>query len=206
LKFRLPVQARDSNLIVYVGRLVEKKGGPYLIRAAALASQKHPALHLVIIGEGPLREEMEGLAKELKVNCTFLGRLLDPEPGNTVLDWLARARMFCMPSITASDGNTEGQPAVFVEAHALGTPAVSFRSAGIGEAVLDGETGYLVPEKDVPALAEKIVTLLTDDEIWSRFSQRARTWVWERFDRTSLNEQLESSYRRVIDSHRAQRF
>lgn len=197
-KFQIAPQPRNPNLILYIGRLVEKKGGPYLLRAAALAAKQHPQLEVAIIGNGPLRQEMEALAAELKVNVRFLGRLLDNEPGNTVFDWISRARIFCMPSVTASNGDTEGQPAVFVEAHALGTPAVSFQSAGIGEAVLDGETGLLAPEKDVDALAECMLRLLRDDEMWERFSQRGRTWVWERFDAQKLNDQLERAYHRVI--------
>jgi len=199
--FHVSKQPRNPNLIVYVGRLVEKKGGPYLVRAAALAAKQHPSLELAIIGDGPLRAEMEELARESGINCRFLGRLLNLEPGNTVFDWLSRARVFCMPSVTAANGDSEGQPAVFVEAHALGTPAVSFQSAGIGEVVLDGETGFLAPEKDVVALASRLVQLLTDDALWARFSERARTWVWDRFDSGLINQQLELAYRRVIDAY-----
>jgi glycosyltransferase involved in cell wall biosynthesis len=103
-----------------------------------------------------------------------------------------------MPSVTGSDGNTEGQPAVFVEAHALGVPAVSFDTAGIGEAVLNGETGILVPERDIAKLADALLEMLTNDALWNRFSGRARTWVAERFDVRSLNLQLENAYHRVL--------
>lgn len=199
-KFDRSAVERNPNLVVYIGRLVEKKGCAYLLRAAALASQRCPQIELAIIGQGPLREELEALAKELGVRANFLGPLLTPEPGNDVLDWLGRARLFCMPSVTASDGNTEGQPAVFVEAHGMGTPAVSFATAGIGEAVLQGETGLLAPEKDIPALADALVELLTNDALWKQFSTRARTWAAERFDIRKLNVQLENAYQRVLDS------
>jgi glycosyltransferase involved in cell wall biosynthesis len=196
--FDLPPVPRNRNLIVYVGRLVEKKGCSYLIRAAHLASRQCPDLEVAIIGDGPLKSELESLVKELGVRCTFLGRLSTPEPGNSVLDWLNKARVFCMPSVTASDGNTEGQPAVFVEAHALGVPAVSFDTAGIGEAVLNGETGILVPERDISRLADALLEMLTNDALWKRFSERARTWVAERFDIRNLNLQLENAYHRVL--------
>jgi colanic acid/amylovoran biosynthesis glycosyltransferase len=196
-KFDRPPVERNRNLIVYVGRLVEKKGCAYLLRAAALASQQCPQLELAIIGQGPLEAELKQLARELGVRASFLGPLLNTEPGNDLFDWLGRARLFCMPSVTASDGNTEGQPAVFVEAHAMGTPAVSFATAGIGEAVLHGETGLLAPEKDIPALADALVTLLRDDELWAQYSARARTWASERFDIRKLNTQLENAYERV---------
>ena len=196
--FNLPPVDRNTNLIVYVGRLVEKKGCSYLIRAAHLASRQCPDLEVAIIGDGPLRSELEALVKNLGVRCTFLGTLSTPDPGNSVLDWLNRARVFCMPSVTGSDGNTEGQPAVFVEAHALGVPAVSFDTAGIGEVVLNGETGILVPERDIAKLSDALVELLVNDALWRRFSDRARTWVAERFDIRNLNIQLENAYRRVL--------
>ena len=200
-RFNLPPVPRNRNLIVYVGRLIEKKGCSYLLRAAHLAAKNCPDLELAIIGDGPLRDELEKLARDTGVQCKFLGTLSDPEPGNTVLDWLNRARVFCMPSVTASDGNTEGQPAVFVEAHALGVPAVSFDTAGIGEAVLNGKTGLLVPEGDIAQLADALQKLLQDDQLWNTFSNYARVWVAERFDIRKLNDQLERAYWRVLNNH-----
>ena len=200
VKFNLPPVPRNRNLIVYVGRLIEKKGCSYLIRAAILAAKDCPDLEVAIIGDGPLRNELETLAKNSGVRCQFLGTLSDPEPGNTVLDWLNRARIFCMPSVTAGDGNTEGQPAVFVEAHALGVPAVSFDTAGIGEAVLSGETGLLVEEKNIEQLANALRELLQNDGLWNTFSNNARVWAAERFDIKKLNRQLERAYWRVLNS------
>jgi glycosyltransferase involved in cell wall biosynthesis len=193
-------EPRDPNLILYVGRLVEKKGGPYLLKAVAKVAKTCPEVKLVIIGDGPLREAMKAEAKELKINCSFLGKLMDPEPGNSVHDWMRRARVFCGPSVEASDGNTEGVPFVFVESHALGLPAVGFDHAGIKEAVLHGETGLLAPEKDIDSLAVYLVRMLTDDPFWEKCSQRAKRWVWERFDLKVLTTQLEALYSRALSS------
>ncbi|MGA2456132.1 MAG: glycosyltransferase [Terriglobales bacterium] len=198
-KYSPAVEPRNRNLVLYVGRLVEKKGGPYLIRAVAKVAEVHPEVELVIIGGGPLLEPMQDLARELKINCRFLGKLMVPEPGNSVYDWMRRARVFCAPSITASDGNTEGQPAVFVEAHALGLPAVSFQTAGIGEAVLHGETGLLAPEKDVDTLAEYLLRFLRDDPFWQTCSERAQRWVWERFNLDVLTQQLQRVYVEALE-------
>jgi glycosyltransferase involved in cell wall biosynthesis len=108
-----------------------------------------------------------------------------------------------MPSVTAQNGDTEGQPAVFVEVHALGLPAVSFQTAGIGEVVLHGETGLLVPEKDTVELAAALVHLLLDDRLWEKFSRREPQWVRERFDIQKLNSQLERAYWEVIRQPRS---
>lgn len=199
-KFAPSDQPRDRNLILYVGRLVEKKGGPYLLKAAAKVAKRVPEVELAIIGDGPLRESMEAEARELGLNCRFLGRLMDPEPGNAVIDWMRRARVFCGPSVEASDGNCEGVPFVFVESHALGLPAVSFDHAGIKEAVLHGETGLLAPERDVETLADYLIRMLTDDVFWQKCSDRGKSWVWERFDINKSNDELEAIYRSVIGS------
>jgi colanic acid/amylovoran biosynthesis glycosyltransferase len=193
---------RNPNLVLYVGRLVEKKGGPYLLKAVAKVAETHPDVELVIIGDGPLRESLEAEAKALKINCRFLGRLMNPEPGNSVHDWMRKARVFCGPSVEAADGNTEGVPFVFVESHALGLPAVSFNHAGIQEAVLHGETGLLAPERDLETLAAYLLRMIEDDAFWEECSARGKSWVWERFDLNVLTGELESLYSSVIANGR----
>jgi glycosyltransferase involved in cell wall biosynthesis len=199
-KFNLPDLPRNRNLILFVGRLVEKKGVTYLLKAVAKVAQNHPEVELVIIGDGPLRESLEAEAKQLNLNCRFLGKLMNPEPGNSVHDWMRRARVFCGPSVEASDGNTEGVPFVFVESLALGLPSVSFDHAGIKEAVLHGETGLLAPERDLDTLSEYLLRMLRDDEFWQECSERGRSWVWERFDLSLLTKQLEDLYCGVLSS------
>lgn len=198
-KFEARDVPRDPNLVLYVGRLVEKKGGPYLLKAVAKVAEKRPEVELVIIGDGPLRMSMEAEAKALGINCRFLGKLVRPEPGNSVHDWMRKARVFCGPSVEASDGNTEGVPFVFVESHALGLPAVSFDHAGIKEAVLHGETGLLAPERDLETLSDYLLRMLEDDAFWQKCSDRGKTWVRERFDLSVLTGQLESLYSSVIE-------
>jgi colanic acid/amylovoran biosynthesis glycosyltransferase len=189
------IEPRDRNLVLYVGRLVEKKGCPYLLRAVAKVAEVHPQVELAIIGDGPLLEPMQALAKELKINCRFLGKLMVPAP----YDWMRRARVFCAPSVTASDGNTEGCPTVFVEAQALGLPSVGFQTAGVGEVVLHAETGFLAPEKDIDMLAEHILQLLRDDALWHKCSDRGRSWVRQRFDPHSQNQELERIYTHALN-------
>jgi len=189
---------RDPNLVLFVGRLVEKKGGPYLLKAVANVAKKRPEVELAIIGDGPLRASMEAEAKALGINCRFLGKLMNPEPGNSVHDWMRKARVFCGPSVEGADGNTEGVPFVFVESHALGLPAVSFNHAGIKEAVIHGETGLLAPERDLDTLSAYLLRMMEDDAFWERCSARAKTWARERFDLNVLTNQLESLYSSVI--------
>jgi glycosyltransferase involved in cell wall biosynthesis len=199
-RFEYRDEPRNPNLVLFVGRLVEKKGGSYLLKAVARVAETHPEVELVIIGDGPLRESLEAEAKSLRLNCRFLGRLMHPEPGNSVHDWMRRARVFCAPSVEASDGNTEGVPFVFVESMALGLPSVSFDHAGIKEAVLDGETGLLAPERDLETLSSYLLRMLEDNPFWEKCSARGKVWVRERFDLNVLTKQLEGLYSAVIAS------
>lgn len=185
--------ARKPELVLFVGRLVEKKGCRYLIRAMAEVQRKHPGAELAVIGDGPDRQVLENLSRELSVNARFLG----PQPRNVIRNWLMIARIFCGPSITASDGDSEGLGMVFSEAQATGLPVVSFSHGGIPEVVRHGETGLLAPERDERKLTEFLLCLLEDDGFWSNCSKRGVEWTAQRFDLRDQTRELEEIYREV---------
>jgi colanic acid/amylovoran biosynthesis glycosyltransferase len=188
--FRPSDQGRDPNLVLFVGRLVEKKGCAHLLQAMSIVQRRHPEARAVIIGDGPLRNSLERLAKQLSVTCEFLG----PQPSSTVRDWMSRARVFCVPSVTAASGDSEGLGMVFGEAQAMGTPVVSFHHGGIPEVVLHGQTGLLAPEKDERTLAQSITQMLEDEACWQKFSESAIASMRETFDLKSQTRLLEDIY------------
>ena len=192
--FTSPEIGQQRQDVLFVGRLVEKKGCRYLIRAMQRVQAQFPSVKLLVIGDGPERIPLENLAKELGVVCDFRGA----QPAPMIRRSLASARVFCAPSITASNGDSEGLGMVFAEAQAMGVPVVSSNHGGIPEVVRDGETGFLAPERDYDALADRITQLLGDDDLWHRFSSRAITWVPERFDVRRQTMRLESLYEAVI--------
>lgn len=186
-----PVDAvRDPNLVVFVGRLVEKKGCSYLLEAMAQVQKTHPKAHVVVIGDGPLRGSLETTARQLNVSCDFLG----PQPALVVREWMARARIFCAPSVAAANGDSEGFGMVFAEAQSMGTPAVSFRHGGIPEVVLHEETGLVAEERNVADLATQLARLLEDDALWNRLSERGVAVIRERFDIERQTSKLEKLY------------
>jgi glycosyltransferase involved in cell wall biosynthesis len=192
-----PSQAeRDPNLIVFVGRLVEKKGCRYLLDALEVVRRTLPDVRLVCIGDGPLRGVLQAQAAAANLPCTFVG----PQSPVTVRNYLAQARIFCVPSVEATTGDSEGLGMVFVEAQAMGTPVVSFRHGGIPEVVLHGHTGLLAPERNRDLLAAHLLTLLQDDNVWRRFSERGAQWVSRAFDLANQTLELEAIYRQVLQS------
>jgi len=184
----------DRNLVLFVGRLVEKKGCAFLIKAMGSVQNRCRDAKLVVIGAGPLRQPLESLALKVGVSCQFLGS----QPSTVVREWLGRARVFCVPSVTASNGDSEGLPIVFTEAQAMGVPVVSCRHAGIPEVIRDGETGLLAPERDDKTLAEHLLRYLTDQAFWAACSQRAPEKIAERFDLHQQTHELEQIYSSIV--------
>ena len=180
---------REPGLVLHVGRLVEKKGTRLLIEALA----GRGGARLVVIGEGPLRRALERQARAAGVDARFLGAL----PADEVAAWMRRAALLAAPSLTAGDGDAEGLPNVVVEAAASGLPVVATIHSGIPEAVADGKTGFLVPEGDPGALAERLAILLGSADLRREMALAARRLAEERFDRARLTARLEAIYDRV---------
>jgi glycosyltransferase involved in cell wall biosynthesis len=187
--------SQREEVVLFVGRLVEKKGCIHLIHAMQSVQQRRPLARLVVIGEGPLRSQLEEVAEfTLPGKYSFLGA----QPAHVVRAWMRRAMVFSVPSVTAADGNAEGLGMVFCEAQAMGAPVVSFASGGISEAVLDGATGYLLPERDETRLAQKICALLENRGLWAEMSNMGQKWMAARFNLRVQTEILEDKYDEVL--------
>lgn len=176
--------------IVFVGRLVAHKGCADAIEAFARVRAALPAARLRVLGDGPERAALEARARAVGAEVTFLGVC----PPHRVRAELAAARVLCNPSRTGSDGWQEAFGLVYVEAQALGTPALGYASGGVPEAIEHGVTGWTVPEGDVDALSERLVALLSDDALHARMSLAARRRVRERFDLRVQCASLEALY------------
>jgi colanic acid/amylovoran biosynthesis glycosyltransferase len=178
----------EPGLILHVGRLVEKKGTAALLDALARTEDAR----LVIVGDGPLREKLEHRARSLGVDARvrFAGAL----PQDEVLEWMRRAWLLAAPSVTAGDGDSEGLPTVVCEAAAAGLPVVATRHSGIPEAVSEGETGLLGPERDVGLLAGNLSLLLASPRMRESMAGAARLRALDRFDLARQTERLEGYY------------
>ena len=184
--------------IATTGRLVEKKGIEYVIRAIAKLVPTYPQLRYKILGEGPLRPHFTQLIQELKLseNVELMGWRNETE----IVEILQDTHIFVAPSITAADGNQDAPINVLKEAMAIGLPVVSTYHGGIPELVEDGKSGFLVPEKDVAALADKLGYLIEHPELWSAMGKAGRQFVLEHYDLNLLNDDLMNIYYSLINS------
>lgn len=188
--FKPSAEPQASQGVLFVGRLVEKKGCEYLLRAMQLVQQVHPQCELTIIGDGPLRSSLQALANELNLSCQFRGT----QPANFVREALQKAQIFCVPSVTAANGDSEGLGMVFAEAQWMGVPVVSTMHGGIPEVVCNGATGMLVPERDYQALADALCLLVADKDLWQRFHRSAPRHIEQHFDLKTQTALLEEIY------------
>ncbi|CAI6076817.1 glycosyltransferase [Cohnella sp. JJ-181] len=191
--------SRD-DIVLFVGRLVEVKGAAYLIEAMSEVQRHRPDAELVVIGDGPLRAELESMAARKLRKYRFLGT----QPSDVVKSWMNRAKVFSVPSVPTPSGAEEAFGISFLEAAAMGLPAVSFRTGGIPEAVSDGETGLLADPRDWRGLASGIARLLGDEALWRRMSARSRERTCESFDLNEQTQELERIYHAVLAGDRSQ--
>lgn len=189
-KFTQSKHESDEPSLLFVGRLVEKKGCTYLLQAMEQLKTKYSDLRLTIIGEGELKASLQQEAISRDLNVKFFGTATAAE----IREQLARCWLFVAPSITAADGDTEGLGMVFLEAQALQTPVVSFRSGGLVEAVEDGVTALLSEEKDVAGLADAIASLLEDSSLRRDMGVAGRQRVEYHFDVRKQCAKLEQIY------------
>jgi len=178
---------------LFIGRFVEKKGCEFLLRALGRLREQRRPVRGVLIGDGPLRTDLERLAAQVGADVSFTGFLPLPE----VRRWLARALVAVVPSVTAANGNSEGLPTVILEAQAMSTPVVTTRHAGNAEGVLEGRTALLVEERDAEGLAHAIRQFLDNPALVTSFGAEGRRFVEANFEIGGQVRGLEDLYDRA---------
>ena len=179
-RFRPSTTPRQPNLILGVGRLVEKKGFDVLIDACALLRQWGLDFRCEIIGKGEkeeaLKQQIERLGLQKRV------KLAGAKPQDKVLQAYRRAAIFALPCTIAADGNRDGLPTVLLEAMATGLTAVSTNLVGVPEIIDHGQNGLLVPPNDSQALAEALAILLQNPPMRQRLGAGGREKATAVFD------------------------
>lgn len=181
----IPPGARVMGI---VGTMRALKDHKTFLRAGAIIRRQFPDVHLLLVGGGELRADLERLAEELSIAqaTTFAGERSD------VPDLLALMNVFILTS------ETEGLPNAVLEAMATGLPVVATSVGGVPELVLDGETGYLIPVHNPELLAEKVMHLLGEPKLAETMGATARAMAVERFSCERFVAEMELLYQRVI--------
>ncbi|MCC5936875.1 MAG: glycosyltransferase [Lunatimonas sp.] len=188
---------KSGKRLLTVARLVEKKGIYYGIMAFSKLLRSYPDLEYHIVGDGVLFEKLKELTDELSLNGhVFLHGAKNREE---IKEFYAAADIFVLPSITASDGNSEGQGLVLQEAQAMEVPVVATRHNGIPEGILEGITGHLVPERDIDALSDSIRNLLDDNELRNTMGKKGRELVVAKFSNKKLVGSLAEYYESILN-------
>jgi colanic acid/amylovoran biosynthesis glycosyltransferase len=189
------IDSDGATRLITVARLVEKKGLEYSIKAVANLVRQFPKLEYRIVGDGRLRHDLSLLIERLNLqkNVTLVGWKTQEE----VRQLFAESHIFVLASVMSSDGDFEGQGMVLQEAQAMGLPVVCTNHNGFPESILDGQSGFLVPERDVHALSTKLAELIRQPNLWREIGRKGRAFVEAEFDLGKRNDALVELYRRV---------
>ena len=190
-----PTEERVPGSILFVGRLVEKKGVRYLLEAFALARSSLPELTLDIAGDGPLRDELQRRASELRVNDRV--RFLGPKAQAQIPTLFRRASLAVVPSIVADSGDQEGLGLVTIEAMGCGCPVVASDLPAIRDVVCHNETGRMAAPADASALADAIETAFRLPDETARLAENARRYVEQHFDWQQVADRYTEEIRRL---------
>jgi glycosyltransferase involved in cell wall biosynthesis len=173
--------AAAPPIFLAVGRFIEKKAPQITVSAFARLLQSCPHARLRMIGEGPLLEKCQTLAKELGIDdaVEFLGA----QNHSVIKHEMQTARCLVKHSVVSATGDSEGTPLTILEAGATGLPVVSTRHAGIPDVVLEGETGFLVEEHDDASMAQHMVRIAQEPELAGMMGRAARAHIQKNFSK-----------------------
>ncbi len=183
----------NGRMLLFVGRLAEKKGVSYLIAAMKDVIKAFPNCKLVVVGEGPEKAALVQQSQQLGLseNVVFVGSI----PNSGLPPFYRAADVFVLPSIIDGRGDTEGLGVVLLEAIAAGTPVVASDVGGIPDIVVHNRTGLLVGQKSPEALAAAIVSLLRNSQLRKKLSAAARIHVARGYSWQNVADQFYSVYR-----------
>ncbi len=197
IDFQERTKSSENNVkLLFAATLTEKKGLKYLIEALPMVIKESSNIQLDIIGEGEEKDNIEKLIEKLGVGeyIQWSGYI----PYNDLKQMMYGTDIFIQPSVTASDGNTEGgAPVSLIDAQASGLPVISTFHADIPEVVLNEKTGLLSAEKDVTQLAENIIRLVKNESLRKELGNNGRKHVEENYNMNVQGKVLAKIYHEI---------
>ena len=189
---------KDGKMLLFVGRLAEKKGVTYLIAAMKAVVKAFPNSKLVVVGDGPEKSALLQQSRQLGLSSSiiFAGNI----PNTDLPSFYKASDVFVLPSIVDSSGDTEGLGVVLLEAIAAGTPVVASDVGGIPDIVIKNKTGLLVEQKNPAALAAAIVLLLKNYRLRKKIAAAAKILVEKNFSWEKITVEFAKIYSSIISS------
>jgi len=186
----------DGNVLLFVGRLIRWKGVYYLIKALPEVLKQHPKTKLLIVGSGPEKKRLIQLCEELAIknSVVFINEVLQED----LIPLYSMADILVLPSIIDVTGETEGLGVVLLEAMACRVPVIGSDVGGIQDIIIEGETGLLSEQKNPDSLAEKIIQLLSDEQLRKKVIENGFKLVKEKFTWEAISDRFLNIYKEVI--------
>jgi glycosyltransferase involved in cell wall biosynthesis len=185
----------EHKQILFVGRLVERKGIPYLIEATAALFQQHK-IKINIVGTGPQLPALKQLTRQLNLEDTviFHGQV----SAEQLQTHYKNCDIFVLPAIIDSKGDTEGLGVVIIEAMTYKKPVVASMIGGVTDLVINEQTGLAVPPGDSEALAKAIARLITDSELANRLAQAGYEHIQHNYSWQAIIDRLINLYQQIL--------
>lgn len=187
----------QAHILVSVGRLIEKKGFQYVIRALPEIRKKFPTVTYVIVGDGDMREFLEREAVRLNVRQAiyFVGNIIRKE----IHEYYSLADIIIVPSIKDREGNIDDRPVALIEAMACERAVIATGFPGNSLTIDQGISGILIPQKDTRAIATAVLRLLMDTEMRKRLGKSARKQVREKFQLSVIGRQYSQLFQKIVE-------
>lgn len=181
-------QLNNISYVLFIGSLIPRKGIGDLLKIAKLVIEKNPQVIFIVIGDGPLRGQLEASVPLFNGRLKVLGRV----NSEILLEWLSIASILILPSYS------EGLPTVCIEALASEVPVIASRVGGVSEVVIDGETGYLFSPGDTKLCSDRLLYLLADKHLRRSMGRNGRILVEKFYSWNKVVEKTENIYKSII--------
>ncbi len=193
---RFEQREKATPKIMMVGRLVEKKGFTYALKAVSMLREQMPDIKMNIFGDGELLDALKAEVKSLGIESHVHFKGFTDNTG--IINQLYKHDMLIVPSVQAKDGDREGIPQTTVEGMATGIPAIASDHAGLPELVINEETGLQVPERDPTAIKEAIIRLVENPELVKKVSLNGRKIVEKEHNINTQVQKIEKLYKSLL--------
>jgi len=196
--FTPPAQIVERKGLLFVGRLVDKKGIEYLLKALPLVLARHPDERLTVIGDGPLKCSLVALCETLGVadRVNFTGALINQE----IPHYLQTSAIAVFPSVVTGSGDQEGSPVAIMEALACGCTTIVADYPGVTDIIEDHETGLIVAGRSPEKIAEAILLLLDNEHIRRKLGQNGRQRAQAQYDWESIGSRFLGLFHRLLEA------